>query len=246
MVGRLLYSMSIDGKVLVTGATQGIGRAVVERVVDAGAEAIGIARRPPQESFPGAFYACDLLDAGATARTLREIVADHEVAGLVNNVGLNHPEPLEQLDLDWFSDIIAVNVRAAIQCAKAVVPGMRARGYGRIVNVSSRSALGRGGRTSYSAAKSAIVGMSRTWAVELATAGITVNAVSPGATATEMFVRNNPGLVDQFTREIPMGRLARPAEIAAAIAFLLSRDASFITGQVIHVCGGATIGLAPL
>ena len=238
--------MRIEGKVLVTGATRGIGRAAVQRIVAAGGEVIGVARRPPEDDFPGVFYACDLLDRNATARTLAQIVAGHDVAGLVNNAGLNHVQGLEEVDLDRFDEVIAVNVRAAIQCAQAVVPGMRSRGYGRIVNVSSRGALGRIGRTSYAAAKAGIVGMSRTWAVELASAGITVNAVSPGATATEMFMRNNAGLIERFTSAIPMRRLAEPNEIAVAIEFLLSREASYVTGQLLHVCGGASVGLAPL
>ncbi|HEV8382847.1 MAG TPA: SDR family oxidoreductase [Gemmatimonadales bacterium] len=238
--------MRIEGKVLVTGATRGIGRASVQRIVAAGGEVIGMARRPPEDDFPGVFYACDLLDRNATARTLAQIVAAHDVAGLVNNAGLNHVQGLEEVDLDRFDEVIAVNVRAAIQCAQAVVPGMRSRGYGRIVNVSSRGALGRIGRTSYAAAKAGIVGMSRTWAMELAPAGITVNAVSPGATATEMFMRNNAALIERFISGIPMARLAEPDEIAAAIEFLLSREASYVTGQLLHVCGGASVGLAPL
>lgn len=119
--------MDIDGKVLITGATRGIGRAVMQRVVDSGARVIGLARRPPEEEFPGDFYACDLLDAAATAHTLAEIVAGHEIAGLVNNAGVNYPERLGEVDLARFDDIIAVNIRAAIQCAQAVVPGMRSR-----------------------------------------------------------------------------------------------------------------------
>ena len=238
--------MKIEGAVLVTGATRGIGRATINRIIAAGGEVIGIARQLPQHDFPGAFYSCDLRDIDATARTLAEIVATHHVAGLVNNAGLNHVQKLEEVDLDSFDEVIAVNLRAAIQCAKAVVPGMRSRGYGRIINISSRGALGRIGRTSYAAAKAGIVGMTRTWAVELAPIGITVNAVSPGATATEMFMRNNEGLIERFKAGIPMGRLGEPDEIAAAIAFLLSGEASYITGQLLHVCGGASVALAPL
>lgn len=238
--------MLIEGKVLITGATRGIGRATVKRIVAAGGEVIGIARRAPEDDFPGAFYACDLLDRDATARTLAQILVDHDIAGLVNNAGLNHVQRLEDVDLDRFDEVVGVNLRAAIQCAQAVVRGMRARRYGRIVNVSSRSALGRIGRTSYGAAKAGVVGLSRNWALELAPAGITVNAVSPGPTATEMFMRNNAGLVEEFKSGIPMGRLGEPDEIAAAIEFLLSRDASYVTGQLLHVCGGASVGLAPL
>ena len=236
----------IEGAVLITGATLGIGRATVNRVARAGCEVIGIARRPPESGFPGAFYACDLLDERATARTLDAIRSAHPVAGLVNNAGLNHVQGIDEVELDKFHDIVAINLRAVVQCAQAVLPGMRARGYGRIVNISSRGALGRYGRTSYGAAKAGVIGMTRTWALELAGDGITANVVSPGPVATEMFMRNNAEIVDRFAAEVPMRRLGEPDEIAAAIEFLLSRDASFVTGQVLHVCGGSSVGVSPL
>ena len=207
---------------------------------------IGIARRPPESGFPGAFYACDLLDERATARTLDAIRSAHRVAGLVNNAGLNHVQGIDEVELDKFHDVVAINLRAVVQCTQAVLPGMRAQRYGRIVNISSRGALGRYGRTSYGAAKAGVIGMTRTWALELAGDGITANVVSPGPVATEMFMRNNAELVDRFAAEVPMRRLGEPDEIAAAIEFLLSRDASFVTGQVLHVCGGSSVGVSPL
>ena len=110
----------------------------------------------------------------------------------------------------------------------------------------SRGALGRYGRTSHGAAKAGVIGMTRTWALELASDGITANVVSPDPVATEMFMRNNAELVERFAAEVPMGRLGEPDEIAAAIEFLLSRDASFVTGQVLHVCGVSSVGVSPL
>jgi 3-oxoacyl-[acyl-carrier protein] reductase len=236
--------------VLITGATQGIGLATARRLMADGHIVVGIARRPSGD-FEGAFYAADLGDRAATGAALARIIAEHEITGVVNCAGLNIPEALGEVDLDSLAKVYEVNVRAAVQCTQAVLPAMKARRYGRIVNISSRGALGRPKRTSYGAAKAGVVGMTRTWALELAPLGITANVVSPGPTATEMFRRNNLTGPDaeenrrRFLADVPMGRFAEPEEIAAAIVFLLSRSASFITGQVLNVCGGSSVGSMP-
>ncbi len=239
-----------QGKIMITGASRGIGRATAERLARGGSRVVGLARNTPQGEFPGEFFAVDLADRSATAATLEQIVAAHEITGLVNNVGINRVQNLGEVDLADFDAVLDINLRVAVQCAQAVLPAMRGKKYGRIVNVSSRAALGREGRTGYSAAKAGIIGVTRTWALELAEYGITANVVAPGPTATEMFKRNNiegaePGFVESFTGRIPMKRFAEPDEIAAAIEFFLSPDASYVTGQTLHVCGGMTVGFAP-
>jgi NAD(P)-dependent dehydrogenase (short-subunit alcohol dehydrogenase family) len=122
---------------------------------------------------------------------------------------------------------------------------MREQQWGRIINISSRAALGRITRTSYGAAKSGMGGMTRSWALELATEGITANVVAPGPTLTEMLKFNNPDL-KAFADEVPMQRLGEPKEIAAMINFLISENASFCTGQVIYVDGGLSVGMVHL
>jgi 3-oxoacyl-[acyl-carrier protein] reductase len=238
--------------ILITGASKGIGLATARYMAEQGAQVVGIARSLGEEEFPGAFYSADLSDRDATGDVMARVAADHVIDGLVNNVGFNIVEMLGEVDLDHFDRVIDLNLRTTIQVTQAVLPGMRERGYGRIVNVSSRGALGREGRTSYGAAKAGIIGMSRTWALEVAAEGVTVNVVSPGPTATEMFVRNNLSGADAADREaafladVPMKRFGTPREIAHAIATFLSRDASFTTGQVLQVCGGASVGRVAL
>jgi NAD(P)-dependent dehydrogenase (short-subunit alcohol dehydrogenase family) len=238
--------------VLICGASKGIGLATARLLESRGFAVIGVARSEPA-GFPGAFHSADLADRASTQAMLGRVLASHpSITGLVNCAGLNIPEPLGEVDLDHLHQVLDLNIRSAVQVAQALLPQMKAARYGRIVNISSRGALGRPKRTAYSAAKAGIVGMSRTWALELAPFGITVNVVSPGPTETEMFRRNNlvgPQAEENrrfFLADVPMGRFGQPEEIAAAIAFFLGRDAGFITGQVLHACGGSSVGPAPL
>jgi 3-oxoacyl-[acyl-carrier protein] reductase len=238
--------------VVITGASQGIGLATARLLAESGKTVIGIARSDHDQDFPGELVRVDLSDIDATAEALDRIAARHAIDGVVNNVGFNILEPVGSVDLSHFARVLDMNLRTTVQVTQAFLPGMKDRGYGRIVNLSSRGALGRAGRTSYGAAKAGVIGMTRTWALELATSGITANVVSPGPTATEMFRRNNltgPGADARrrtFLADVAMNRFGEPEEIAFAIAFFLDRRASFITGQVLHACGGSSVGPAPL
>ncbi|MDH3235679.1 MAG: SDR family oxidoreductase [Alphaproteobacteria bacterium] len=226
---------------LISGATKGIGRAAAERLSARGHTVIGISRTKPDARFPGQFFQADLGDREARAAVLTEITGRFQVDNLVNNVGVANPQALEDVDPETFARTIDLNLGAAIDLTQAVLPNMRRQKRGRIVNISSRSALGRELRTSYAAAKSGMIGMSRSWALELAGDGITVNVVAPGLTGTDMMRMNNPD-IEQRAKAIPMRRLASPDEIAVAIEFFLSDDASYITGQLLHACGGLSIG----
>ena len=230
---------------LVTGASKGIGRALSAQLTKAGHHVVGVARAADDPGFPGTLIALDLSDRAASEVQLAALADEHDFDGVVNNVGLVKPQPLGGIDLDTLDAVLGLNLHPAVLAAQALLPGMRARGWGRIVNVASLVVLGAPERTAYAAAKAALISFARSWALELAETGITVNAVAPGPTETELFMQNNPpGSAGEarYLAAVPMRRFGRPDEIAAAARFMLSEEAGFITGQTLFVDGGASVG----
>jgi NAD(P)-dependent dehydrogenase (short-subunit alcohol dehydrogenase family) len=230
--------------VLITGATKGIGLAAAQWLADRGYQVIGIARSQTNAPFPGKLFQCDLSKADETKEVFSEIDKKFSIDALINNVGTNFPQPLEKIDLDTYQMIMDLNVRSAVLAAQAFCQGMKMRKWGRIINISSRAIFGSANRTVYSAAKSALIGCTRTWALELAPFAITVNAVAPGPIETELLRRSRPKgspAEKDLLAGIPMQRVGLPSEVAALIGFLLSEEAGYITGQTICIDGGGSL-----
>ena len=154
------------------------------------------------------------------------------------------PEEQTFADLD---QVVSLNLRCALQCVQALLPGMKAARFGRIVNIPSRAALGKEHRTVYAATKAGLNGMAKVWALELGQHGITANAIGPGPIRTELFDKTNPAdspRTQAILQSIPVRRMGEPEDVANAVAFLLDARSGFISGQVLYVCGGMTVGSA--
>jgi 3-oxoacyl-[acyl-carrier protein] reductase len=227
-------------RVLITGGAAGIGAACARRSREDGYEPIVIDRA-------GGDIRADLSDPGETARALEEALSGGPITRLVNNVGIVCPASLEEQTLEDLERTVQLNLRCSMQCAQALLPGMKAAGFGRIVNIASRAALGKELRTAYAATKSGLIGMAKVWALELGRHGITTNAIGPGPIRTELFDKANPP-GDPRTQAtidaVPVRRVGTPDDIAHAASYLLDARSGFITGQVLYVCGGMTVGSA--
>jgi 3-oxoacyl-[acyl-carrier protein] reductase len=233
--------------VLVTGGSTGIGRAICEDFLAAGCTVISFDRKPSAITHPALHpVLVDLLDDRATRAAAADAVAQFAPTTIVHNAGVVRASLLPDVERADLDALVSLHLGAALALVQAALPAMERARYGRILLISSRAALGLQTRTSYSATKAGLIGMARTWALELAPRGITVNVVAPGPIgSTEMFHDVLPvgdPRIDTLTKAIPVGRLGEPRDIARAVTFLTHPDSSFITGQTLFVCGGTSVG----
>lgn len=225
-------------RVLITGGACGIGAATVEQCLEDGYDPVVIDRT-------GTGIQADLADPHQTAQALQKALGGGPITRLVNNVGMVAPANAEDQSLAQFDSVYALNLRCALQCMQALLPGMKEAGFGRIVNMSSRAALGKEQRTAYAATKAGLIGMARVWALELGPFNITSNAIGPGPIATDLFNNANPpgaARTQKIIDGIPVRRMGTPQDVAQAVSFFLHPNSGFVTGQMLYVCGGSSVG----
>ena len=235
---------------VITGGNKGIGLDLAKAMLGQGYRVVSVARHAPEdESGRIEHMECDLLDPDAVAASAAAIAARHDVTHLVHNAGVIWPNLVEDAKPEHITGLAQLHLGSALTLLQAFLPGMKAKGFGRVLFNSSRAALGAPTRTAYGASKAAMIGMARTWALELAPHGITVNVVAPGPIRTDNFWGVVPKGSDQeadLAKRIPVRRLGTVDDVTRAFLFFADPDNGFVTGQTLFVCGGASIGSMPI
>lgn len=245
--------MSLNGKTaLVTGASRGIGRAIALRLAEDGAnvaviyagsadKAEAVVNEITALGVNAKAYRCNVADSAAVNETVKAVTNDlGKIDILVNNAGITRDGLMLRMKDEDFDAVLDTNLKGAFNMIRACYSGFIRKKSGRIINISSVSGImGNAGQANYSASKAGVIGLTKSVARELASRGITCNAVAPGFIQTDM--TENLGDNNPFLNSIPLGRMGKPEDIAAAVAFLASDSAAYITGEVLKVDGGLAI-----
>jgi 3-oxoacyl-[acyl-carrier protein] reductase len=239
--------------IVITGGAAGIGKAAVEKFARQGAavaiwDVNAIQGKELEllllnEGFPVRFLQVNTADYEAVEKAAKEVVRQFgKIDVLINNAGITRDATLQKMSIESWQQVIDVNLTGVFNCTKAVTPFMIAGNWGRVINTSSIVGLyGNYGQTNYAAAKSGIIGLTKTWARELGKHNITVNAVAPGFIATDMISSIPEKVIEMMKDKVPLKKLGNAEDVANLYVFLAGSEADFISGAVISIDGGLTI-----
>ncbi|WP_439143411.1 SDR family NAD(P)-dependent oxidoreductase [Planktotalea sp.] len=235
---------------LITGGSKGIGADLGQRLIQRGYTVVSLSRGAPEWSHDALHHVeVDLTDATATERVAKDIAATHNITHLIHNAGVIRPNLVEEATTEDLTALTQIHLGAPLILLQACLPNMKENQFGRVLFNGSRAALGVPTRTAYSATKAGISGMARTWALELAQYGITVNVVAPGPVQTDNFwdiIPKGSEREAELAKRLPVGRLGTVRDISNAFMFFCDPENSFVTGQTLYVCGGASVGTLTL
>lgn len=237
---------------VVTGGAKGIGLGIAQELAQAGCkialwdfDEAALHHAKEALSAKGADVETFLVDVSSVDQveaTVQKIAASHRrIDILVNNAGIGGDKLVSKMDLDFWKRVIQVNLDSQFICSKAVLALMAESGFGRIINISSRAWLGNRGQAAYSASKGAVVSLTRSLALEYARKGITVNAIAPGIVETPLFATLTDEVKQGLHKSVPMQRIGQPEDIARAVRFFAEPTSSYVTGQLLYVCGGRSL-----
>lgn len=247
--------MSLQGKVvLITGASRGIGQAIAKTMASGGATVVGTATTEAGASsishyfakwgLPGDGIVMDVADSFSVQQGIEQVKSAYgDPQILINNAGITADDLMLRMKEEKWLDVINTNLNSIYRTTKAVMRGMTKAKWGRVVNISSVVAeMGNAGQCNYSASKAGVEGFTRSLAKEIGSRGITVNAVAPGFIETDMTKKLSENQREEMFNLIPAQRFGTPEEVAAVVGFLVSEEAGFVNGEVIHVNGGMYMG----
>ena len=242
--------MNLEGRLtLVTGASRGIGRVTARRLAEAGATVLAAARGDHAQDTVneitksggrGEVVSLDVSDPENVEQVLKEVIARHGgIEILVNNAGITRDQLMLRMKQDDWEAVVSTNLTGAFTCTRVVLRSMLKGRFGRIINISSVvGQMGNVGQTNYAASKAGLIGFTKSLAREVAPRGITANVIAPGLIETDMTQALTEDMRGEWESRVPLGRLGSPNDVAAAVCFLASDEASYITGQVLSVNGG--------